>query len=74
MGDIDQRRTVVLKELARTMVTQIAGQVDVDVSTYELVEKEVPRAATHSHSSYDAIGITRDTHSGRCRRECRGHR
>ena len=55
------------------MVTQVAGDVDVDVVVGHLVEQEVARATAHRHPSYDAVGVARHPDPGRCRRKGRGN-
>src|SRR6478735_7529930 len=68
-GDVEQRGSALLQELAGHVVAQVAGDVDIRPAGEGLVEQEVAGASGHGHPSYGAIGGTADEHPTRGRGE-----
>jgi hypothetical protein len=74
VGHVDQGRTVVLAELARGVMPQVAGDIDVGVGGADGVEQEVTRTSAHRHPAYDPVRVTRYAHPAGRLGEDPGHR
>ncbi len=63
VGHVDQGRAVVISELARGVVAQVAGDVDVGVGRAHGVEQEVPGSPADCDPAYDGVRVAGDAHS-----------
>ena len=71
--DVDERRSTLLEELARRMVAQVAGHVDVGVGAPHRVEQEVARSPAHGHPADHPAGIAAHPDAVRRRGQRAGH-